>query len=303
LLQETKKKALEKQLSIIIPHYNSKEFLNRLLESIPLKEEWLEVIVIDDQSDVDLSALQKKYRSVNFYKNTGKKGAGSARNVGLEKSRGEYLLFADADDYFTEKAFEVLKKYLDIQSYDIVYFTPLCVKSVSKVVGTRHLRYVDLIEKYLKDADESIRYKFYVPWSKLIATKLVREKQISFEEIIASNDVNFSLQIGFHAQSIYATKENIYCVTESRTSLTKQFSEAVIDSRFGAMCRYNDFMQAHDLCTQQGAMAGHLWQAKRFGLYKFLYRLFYCKYKKYPIFYDLKHFIHALRYLRETKNV
>ena len=77
-------------ISIIIPHYNTPALLKRLLDSIGFHED-VQIIVIDDNSTKDISlyqAVQKEYQSDHtiFLKNdSGKKGAGAARNIGLER--------------------------------------------------------------------------------------------------------------------------------------------------------------------------------------------------------------------------
>src|SRR5699024_10534236 len=105
------------KLTIIIPHYNSPVLLERLLKTIPQTKE-IQVIVIDDNSD---EIYKEKYLEIKKEHNinieylcnySNKKGAGSCRNIGLERVLGEWVLFADADDYFTEDFFEVIQKYL-----------------------------------------------------------------------------------------------------------------------------------------------------------------------------------------------
>ncbi|WP_305818591.1 glycosyltransferase family 2 protein [Photobacterium leiognathi] len=73
------------KLSIIVPHYNSLIKLERLLKSIPDNEK-IETIVIDDNSDIEESALNltMKFPNVIFVLNDYGKGPGSARNKGLD---------------------------------------------------------------------------------------------------------------------------------------------------------------------------------------------------------------------------
>ncbi|WP_425659647.1 glycosyltransferase [Tenacibaculum ascidiaceicola] len=285
------------KISIIIPHFNSEITLKKLLYSIP-QENWIEVIVIDDNSDNDIFNLEEEFNKVLFFKvPREKKGAGSARNIGLENATGNYLLFADADDYFLEGAFSVLKKSIE-KKFDIMFFEPISFDTQLCETGKRHLAYSSIIKDYMKTNKKEVFFKFYVPWSKLISSKLIKNNKIKFDEVIASNDVLFSLKSVYYASDIVCVEDQIYCVTESSNSLTKQISEEVLDSRFEAMSRYNDFLKDKNLKKLQGAMSGHLWNTRYFGVYKFLYRYFYCRYKGYPIFYDLKHIIRAFRHLK-----
>ena len=89
-------------LSIIIPHKNSIRLLERALLSAPISES-VEIIVVDDHSHTSERAnvLAPAFPSVIFLNNrNANRGAGAARNMGLEHSKGEWIIFLDADDYF-----------------------------------------------------------------------------------------------------------------------------------------------------------------------------------------------------------
>lgn len=85
-------------VSIIIPAYNAAASIGRTLASVK-GQTWtnLEVIVVDDGSTDDLSAALKPYAENLILIRQINSGAPTARNVGFEHSRGEYVLFVDAD--------------------------------------------------------------------------------------------------------------------------------------------------------------------------------------------------------------
>ena len=89
--------------SIIIPHKNTPNYLLRCLDSIPLRDD-VQVIVVDDNSNpekVDFDHFpQWKGKHYEYYLTKEGRGAGFARNIGLEHAVGKWLLFADADDFF-----------------------------------------------------------------------------------------------------------------------------------------------------------------------------------------------------------
>jgi len=217
------------KLSIIIPHYNSPKKLERLLKSIPFKE-YLEVIIIDDKSNKDLKKYEelknnKKFMNTKFLNNnSSKKGAGVARNLGLEVAKGEWILFADADDYFTQNAFSIIDKYLNSEE-DVIYFTPTSIIENKNTESNRHLYYSKLISNYLnnnKNSELFLRFYFRSPCSKLIKKKLILENNIKFSETIVCNDDYFSVKTGLLAKKINASKEIIYCITESEETLSKK---------------------------------------------------------------------------------
>lgn len=86
-------------VSVIIPTYNRANVLARALKSV-LRQTYdnLEIIVVDDGStDETEQLILKKFPQINFIK-TENKGVSAARNLGVEKSSGEYIAFLDSDD-------------------------------------------------------------------------------------------------------------------------------------------------------------------------------------------------------------
>lgn len=90
------------KFSIIIPNYNKAKYIKKCLESIfnqNIEKEKYEVIVIDDGSNDESLMIIEEYPVKLFH--TDRKGAGGARNVGIDNSNGEYIIFIDSDDYLT----------------------------------------------------------------------------------------------------------------------------------------------------------------------------------------------------------
>lgn len=97
-------------ISVIVPLYNKGIKVCRTIDSV-LKQEYqdFEVIVVDDGSKDDSASFVRHYtdsRVKYFYKQNG--GVSSARNFGIKVSKGEWLLFLDADDEIVEGALEEL---------------------------------------------------------------------------------------------------------------------------------------------------------------------------------------------------
>ena len=106
------------KLSIIIPYYNCKKYLDELLDCLaPQITDAVEVIIVDDGSDQKYKTAYewaKVYRKCNG-------GAGSARNKGIEASNGEYISFIDADDLvapdYVAKIFEKVENGFDVLEF------------------------------------------------------------------------------------------------------------------------------------------------------------------------------------------
>lgn len=239
-------------LSIIIPHYNSPKLLKKLLDSIP-KDRGIEIIVIDDSSKIGNDYYNNelknniKYNHIQFIDNeSSKNGAGVFRNIGLNISKGRWILFADSDDYFVEGFYESLEKYFDSNN-DVIYFTPTSKELYGGNKSDRHVTYEKLILDYVNSGnlktESYLRYKFYAPWSKLINRKLIVDNQIIFDETIVSNDVMFSTKIGFYMNKFTVSLDTIYCVTRSKGSLTTKIDQKNFDERFDVFIRQYKFLK------------------------------------------------------------
>lgn len=106
--------------SIIIPHKNTPLLLRRCLDSIPERDD-IEVIIVDDNS-MNINWDDWKFNTnVSLLKTYKNKGAGFARNIGLKRAVGKWILFADSDDFFSQQFTLLLDGYRD-SDYDIIYF-------------------------------------------------------------------------------------------------------------------------------------------------------------------------------------
>ena len=110
-------------ISVIVPIYNVDIYLKKCLESI-INQSYknIEIILIDDGSTDKSSIICDEYKEIDsrimvLHKNNG--GLSSARNVGLEKATGSYIVFVDSDDYLEYNMIELLKKNIDKYKSDI----------------------------------------------------------------------------------------------------------------------------------------------------------------------------------------
>lgn len=252
----------EPKYSIIVPHYNDYEGLNRLLASLPKRND-IECVIIDDNSNINDNSFSElvaifPFLNLKFLLNTkGVKGAGACRNLGLETVKGEYVLFADADDFFLPNAFDILDNVLnDAPGNEIYYFKPTSQCLVTGNLSDRHITYSDLIDKYLNDENEEIKHKFYVPWSKLYLTKFLNDNNCTFDEVIASNDVMFSVKTGFLAKNIKAYHSSIYCVTRGKGTLTVNRSKKVQLSRLNVLIREAEFIFKNKINVTKESVVG-----------------------------------------------
>lgn len=138
-----------KILTVAIPCYNSAAYMNKAIESALIGGEDLEILIVDDGSSDDTSAIadeyEKKYPTIvhAIHKENG--GHGDAVNTGLKNAQGLYYKVLDSDDWFDknslEKVLETLKNMInDSKSLDMLitnYVYENVSRQTSKVINYR----------------------------------------------------------------------------------------------------------------------------------------------------------------------
>lgn len=184
-----------------MPVHNTGIYLEEALESIFLQSfREFELICVDDASTDKLTnEILMKYQSL--YKNMhiiwldDNIGAGEARNIGFSKVQGEYVIFLDADDVFTEELLEEMYQCISKNHADVCVcgYEEFHTENERKCFGTKWKpnKYEinrDIKEKWLLNIST-------VAWNKLCRVQYLRENNICFQSLASCNDVSFSCRV------------------------------------------------------------------------------------------------------------
>src|SRR5690625_621244 len=102
-------------ISVIIPVYNTDEFLEQCINSV-LNQTYqnVEIVIVNDNSDDEskdiIDNMVQEDNRIKAYHLQVREGAGNARNVSITKSTGDYIYFLDSDDYLPPTTLELLIK-------------------------------------------------------------------------------------------------------------------------------------------------------------------------------------------------
>ncbi len=118
-------------LSFVIPVYNSEDTIKRCIDSIIAQKSNIdfEVVVVDDGSSDKTGKIVSSYvddRVKYFFKING--GVASARNYGISKAKGDYIIFVDSDDYISNSLLNDIELYIK-SDIDLIKWNPTIVKS------------------------------------------------------------------------------------------------------------------------------------------------------------------------------
>lgn len=177
-MQNIKCKSL---VSIIVPVYKSEAFLEKCIKSI-LNQTYnnIELILVDDGSpdksgDICDEYAKKDGRVTVIHKDNG--GVCDARNTGLKIARGEYLMFADGDDWIAEDCVEYLLKILKDNDAEMAMtdsvFTTMCMDQ-NPLDKVRILSPEDAFCEIVYDKTP------VGPWNKLYSMSVIKKHNLSF---------------------------------------------------------------------------------------------------------------------------
>lgn len=220
------------KFSIIIPAYNVADYLENCVESI-LKQTYdnYEIIIVDDGSTDETGKvadeLLKQSKQINVvHQSNG--GASKARNTGMKRATGDYILFLDGDDFWSDSHF--LKQIV----------SELTIKLVDVIIFGYSYYYDNEIKESpisrLKDLGEATNYGLFngPNWNKCISKKLIN-KGLSFPEDLVSEDSLYCSSIMKRMESFSVITSTQYMYRQNRAgSLTNVVKERnVLDTLEG----------------------------------------------------------------------
>lgn len=184
---------MKKKVSIVVPVYNVKDYIGKLVKSV-LRQNYkdFELILVNNNSTDGSEEICMQYcrtdsRIVLVDEN--KQGVGAARNAGLRRAKGEYIIFFDSDDYIEKNMLEKLVDYFenDIDMVACGYNIRYKGEIVSTVVTNDYniVSNIDYIESLFEN--DEIDYQGFI-WDKMFRKRIIDENSLEFREDIAYNE-------------------------------------------------------------------------------------------------------------------
>ena len=205
-------------VSIIIPVYNVEKYLVQCIESVLAQTyQNLEIILIDDGS-TDRSPqmcdeyAEHYYNVQAFHKQNG--GASTARNVGLENAKGEYIFFLDSDDWLESDALETMITTAKREDADLVFCEAQAVDNEGNIELDGHYTYKEQYQTgnaYQIMLKMMERKEFHVAiWMLLLDRRVITDKQLRFTEGIIYEDMIISYQFYCLANQAAHARQKLY---------------------------------------------------------------------------------------------
>lgn len=206
--------------SVIIPVYNAEGTLRRCLDSLVGQQfSNYELLLINDGSTDGSDAICREYASTYscvryFAKENG--GVSSARNLGLEQAKGEYILFVDSDDYVSEDYFALLSHTLESNAVDLLMFGYRNFGGASTEWDTGEFYENAEVSVAKRISSAMQQYLFSSLCSKTFKRQIIEQYNIRFASDLAiGEDQTFIFTYAMYIRSIGSIEDRLYNVDVS----------------------------------------------------------------------------------------
>lgn len=212
--------------SVIVPVYKTEKYLEQCVKSV-LEQTYkdFELILVDDGSPDKCPQICDEFaradeRVLTIHKRNG--GLSSARNAGVLRARGDYILFLDSDDYWGDiQALETIRAELSEKKRDVLLFgcTDYYMDSNTLHISRNDYK-VDLLQE--SSIHESVQYLVEsglfpgAAWILAVKREVLVQNNISFEEGIFAEDIDWLLNVFSHIDSCGAINNPFYIYRKNR---------------------------------------------------------------------------------------
>lgn len=218
--------------TIITPAYNSWALMKKYFESLENQTfRDFEVIIIDDKSTDDSFFKINEYKQnstleITVIQNEKNSGPGYSRNRGIELAKGEWITFADSDDWISEEFFEKINNVINNNDCNCVVFDYSAIRNnkihaATTVYGNHNTGFLNL-----SDSIYDVRNHTFC---KVYKKDFIVQNNIVFPELKRCEDVAFVCQALIACKSIYYLKESLYFYNQHSGSLSNNSNLAEND--------------------------------------------------------------------------
>lgn len=241
--------------SIIIPAFNCEEYIEASLQSAlqqSIGNKHFEVILIDDASEDSTlkiaSRLKKQNRNLITCSNEKNQGPGIARNVGIQKASGDWLIFLDSDDLMAPKALEKLAAF--IYEKKATFHELICFNASFQIDGNRCVTFRTPgnpnFDNIVSDKDKLLKayLSLHMDGSALfiaIPRSLIKNNGIFFSSGL-HEDVDLLFKIYWHCTKVLYVDEVLYYKNSRDGSIIRTVSIRHIDGFMRAWSEIGHFL-------------------------------------------------------------
>ena len=213
-------------VSVIIPYYRKKQYISRALKSVTDQSyKKLEIIIVyDDSSRDDLKFIRhisSKDKRIKIFINKKNLGAGLSRNLGIKKSKGEYVAFIDADDLWYKSKINHQVKFMKNKGIFFSHTSYSIINKKNIIVSKRYAKDYLNLEDLLKSCDIGLS-TVMIKKSHLISNK--------FPNLKTKEDFVLWLKLLSKNVKIYGINKNLVLWRKTENSLSSNSIQKIKDA-------------------------------------------------------------------------
>lgn len=229
--------------SIIIPIHNIEQYILQCLESIEAQDfkDYEVILVINASTDNSANICVKWAKNKNNVKilKTDIPGVSHARNIGIQEAKGDWIVFADGDDYLKNNALKVLSEGTKKNSkYILANYDSGNDKTTGREGFISSKQYqLALLDrpKYFGEIKEYISYSPIVldcVWGGSYNTKAIKDNNLRFDEDVAiGEDLIFNLNFSKYIDKIYCIDSSLFYYRVNDKSVSRSSGDAGVYKR------------------------------------------------------------------------
>jgi len=220
-------KNIKDLISVIIPYYKKKKFIEETIKSVldQTYQNFEIIIVYDDVDHQDLPYLNKIKnfdKRINLFINKKNMGAGLSRNIAIDYSKGNFIAFLDSDDIWKESKLENQIEFMKKNSLIVSHTSYDIINKHKKVISTRRARNFYAVNDLLKSCDIGL--------STVIISKKIKKLNLQFPNLKTKEDFVLWLSILKKNIPIIAFNKNLSYWRKLDNSLSTSILQKLIDA-------------------------------------------------------------------------
>jgi teichuronic acid biosynthesis glycosyltransferase TuaG len=214
-------------VSIILPYYKKKDyFLESFNSAYNQTYKKKEIIIVYDDDDLsDLNFIKKIIRNkknVYLHLNKKKHGVGSARNIAINKSRGEFLAFIDSDDVWQKHKLKKQIKFMNSKKINASFTSYSVINNSGKVIDFRPAK--------KKITYEDLIFSCDIGLSTVVLRKNKKIKKIiKFPDLKTKEDYVLWINLSKKKIDFFGLKKNLSKWRKLKDSLSSNLLQKLID--------------------------------------------------------------------------
>lgn len=244
----------EVKVSIIVPVYNAEKYIERCIKSlIGQTYKNIEIILINDGSeDKSLNILrnfENRDKRITLI-NQENSGPSKARNLGINKSTGNYIAFIDADDYVELNYIEKMIKQSNCFKSDMIVCNYKEVRKEGEI-PSNIFTFINNGEAYDCDTNcigEVLCGRGGLVWGKLLKSSIIKENKIRFDENISMcEDLLFTLEFIKNTKVVSKIDDYLYIHNKyNDESITAKYNKELFNEQVKVQRKLEQFVYSNN---------------------------------------------------------